>query len=141
MFLLGKNINAQNFLKRRNFYLFLEEIDKFLLHKYFFFTNRYFLLQNHPFQAFLVSKTYFYTSRIKMCIFVLLRYIYRGLESSTITIINFSILGSNKRFFDKLFDGSWSESANTSLKLCNKYNIVLICSFRSIMANILQLLV
>ena len=35
----------------------------------------------------------------------------RGVESSTISSINFSILGSNKRFFDKLYDGSWSESS------------------------------
>ena len=33
-----------------------------------------------------------------------------GVESSTISI-NFSILGSNKRFFDKLYNGSWSESS------------------------------
>jgi len=31
----------------------------------------------------------------------------RGVESSTISSINFSILGSNKRFFDKLYDDSW----------------------------------
>ena len=30
----------------------------------------------------------------------------RGVESSTISFINFSILGSNNRFFDKLYDGS-----------------------------------
>ena len=36
---------------------------------------------------------------------------YKGVESSTISSINFRILGSNKRFFDKLFDGSWSESS------------------------------
>ena len=35
----------------------------------------------------------------------------RGVESSTISFINFSILGSNNRFFDKLYDGSWSESS------------------------------
>ena len=35
----------------------------------------------------------------------------RGVESSTISSINFSILGSNKRFFDKLYGGSWSESS------------------------------
>ena len=35
----------------------------------------------------------------------------RGVESFTISSINFSILGSNKRFFDKLYDGSWSESS------------------------------
>ena len=67
---------------------------------------------------------------------------FRGIESSTISSINFSILGSNNRFFDKLYDGSWSESSiyiDTSLKLRNKYNIVLICSFRSITGNILQL--
>ena len=34
-----------------------------------------------------------------------------GVESSTISFINFSILGSNNRFFDKLYDGSWSESS------------------------------
>ena len=34
----------------------------------------------------------------------------RGIESSTISTINFSILGSYKRFFDKLYYGSWSES-------------------------------
>ena len=36
---------------------------------------------------------------------------YRGVESSTISSINSRILGSNKRFFDKLYDGSWSESS------------------------------
>ena len=35
----------------------------------------------------------------------------RGVESSTISSINFSFLGSNKRFFDKLYDGPWSESS------------------------------
>ena len=35
----------------------------------------------------------------------------QGVESSTISTINFSILGSNKRFFDKLYEGSWSESS------------------------------
>ena len=38
-------------------------------------------------------------------------YLIRGVESSTISSINFSILGSNKRFFDKLYDGSWSNSS------------------------------
>ena len=65
----------------------------------------------------------------------------RGVESSTISFINFSILGSNKRFFNILYDGSWSESSIYSIqrKLRNKYNKVLICSFRSITGNILQL--
>ena len=36
---------------------------------------------------------------------------YRGVESSTMSFINFSILGSNNRFFDKLYDCSWSESS------------------------------
>ena len=35
----------------------------------------------------------------------------RRVESSTISSIDFSILGSNKRFFDKLYGGSWSESS------------------------------
>ena len=35
----------------------------------------------------------------------------RGVESSTISFINFSVLGSNNRFFDKLYDGSRPESS------------------------------
>ena len=37
--------------------------------------------------------------------------IIRGVESSTISFINFSILGSNNRCFDKLYVGSWPESS------------------------------
>jgi len=37
--------------------------------------------------------------------------IFRGVESFTISNISFSILGSNKRFFDKLFEGSRAESS------------------------------
>ena len=35
----------------------------------------------------------------------------RGVESFTISTINFNIHGSNKRFFDKLFEGSRAESS------------------------------
>ena len=34
----------------------------------------------------------------------------RGVESFSISTINFSIHGSNKRFFDKLYEGSRAES-------------------------------
>ena len=43
--------------------------------------------------------------------------LYQGVESSTISSINFSILGSNKRFFDKLYDGSWSKSSIYNAKI------------------------
>ena len=42
---------------------------------------------------------------------LILESIIRGVESSTISSINFSILGSNKRIFDIVYDGSWSESS------------------------------
>ena len=50
----------------------------------------------------------------------------RGVESFTITTINFSTHGSNKRFFDKLNEGSRAESNRYVLKLRNNYYIVLI---------------
>ena len=36
-------------------------------------------------------------------VIILFYSMYRGVESSTISSVNFSILGSNKRFFDKLY--------------------------------------
>ena len=38
-------------------------------------------------------------------------YTTRGVESSTISSINFCILGSYKRIFDKIYDCPWSESS------------------------------
>ena len=64
-----------------------------------------------------------------------LRIQYRGVESSTISSINFSILGSNNRFSTNYMTALGLNQAYTSLKLCNKYNKVLICSFRSITGN------
>ena len=43
------------------------------------------------------------------CMYVLFSLI-RGIESLTISTINFSIHGSNKNFFDKLCEGSRAES-------------------------------
>ena len=63
---------------------------------------------------------------------------FRGVESFTISTINLSIHGSNKRFFDKLYEGSRLNQANMLLVLRNNYYIVLICSFVSITGNILQ---
>ena len=63
---------------------------------------------------------------------ILLTYVFRGVESSTISSINFRILGSNKRFSTNYMTAIGLNQAYTSLKLRKKYNIVLICSFRSI---------
>ena len=65
--------------------------------------------------------------------------IFRGVESSTISSINFSILGINKRFPTNYMTALGLNQAYTSLKLRNKYDIVLICSLRSMRGNILQL--
>ena len=60
-------------------------------------------------------------------------------ELNHLCTINFCILGGNKIFFDKLYDALGLDQAYTSLKLRNKYNIVLICSFRLKTGNIFQL--
>ena len=43
--------------------------------------------------------------------------LYYPVESFTITTINFSIHGSNKRFFDKLYEGSRAESSIYAVKI------------------------
>ena len=63
----------------------------------------------------------------------------RGVESFTISAIYFSIDCSNKRFFNKLYEGDRAESSIYVVKITNNYSIVLICSFGSITVNILQL--
>ena len=115
---IKKNLNV---LKRKNmqrhfhnsfvrvtlvqkFALFLE-----ILLKYFFFTTRYFLLQNHPFQAFLVSKTYIFISEEKNLHFCL-----KGLSSaknisfldgSPNEITKFSRIGGGKHFCSRKWMG------------------------------------
>ena len=56
-----------------------------------------------------------------------------GVESFTISTINFSFHGSNKRFFDTLYEGL--NQAYMLVKLRNTYHIVSICSFGSITGN------
>ena len=63
----------------------------------------------------------------------------RGVESFTISTINFSIHGSNTRFFE--FENYKTSlglnQACMLLKLRNTYYIVVICSIGPIMGNIL----
>ena len=71
--------------------------------------------------------------------FKFLRFHQQGVESFTISIINLSIDSSNKRFFNKLYEGPRPESIIYVLKLRDNFYIVLICSFGSITGKILQL--
>ena len=52
----------------------------------------------------------------KTC-FVCVSYLIQGVESFTIPTINFSIHGSNKRFFDKLYEGSRAKSSIYVVKM------------------------
>ena len=59
----------------------------------------------------------------------------RGVESSTISTINFSFLAVIKDFSTNYLTALGLNQAYTSLKLRNKYNKVLICSLRLITGN------
>ena len=63
----------------------------------------------------------------------------RGVDSFTISTINFSIHGSKKDFSTNYMKALGLNQAYMLLKLRNNYYIVLICSFGSITGNIIQL--
>ena len=63
----------------------------------------------------------------------------QGVDSFTISTINFSIHGSSeKRFFDKLYEGARAESSIYNVKNYVTIIKVLICSFGPITGNILH---
>ena len=76
----------------------------------------------------------------QLCMHHRCMHIFRGVESFTISTINFSIHGSNKRFSTNYMKARWLNQAYLYvLKLRDNYYIVLIRSFGSITGNILLL--